>query len=307
MKRILALIVLAAVAYVVFYVVYRGGHREVWSGDGKTYVILGSKITWYAFRPLSYVDARATGMRFHLGPHRDTPQTVLDRAIVAAGGADRLAAMRAFAWRGRADASVAEKELHLTGEWRLQLPDSVVVTTTLEGQPRSSARSLIIAGPRGWTKVGSTIAPLDAEQLAHERDQFYLYYLMRLVPLRGTGYRLSRLEDDSAGRPRIRVARNGRPDVDLSFDSGGNLVGLSDSITDPRSHARVRQDVVLSGQLQAAGVRWPRRITITWDRKPYFDLEILAFSPLTQLVDPLLQGPAAIPPRRPAPGRTRKH
>jgi len=307
MKRILGLIVLAVVAYVAFYVVYRGGHREVWTGDGKTYVILGSRITWYAFRPLSYVDARATGMRFHLGPHRDTPQTVLDRAITAAGGADRLAAMRAFAWRGRADASVADKSLHLTGEWRLQLPDSVVVTTTLEGQPRTSARSLIIAGPRGWTKVGATVAPLAPEQLAHERDQFYLYYLMRLVPLRGTGYRLSRLDEDSAGRARIHVAHAGRPDVDLAFDSGGNLVALSDSITDPVSHTRVRQDVVLSGQLQAAGVRWPRRITITWDGKPYFDLQILAFSPLTQLVDPLLQGPAAAPPRRPSARATRKH
>lgn len=310
MKRAVTLCAVAVALYLTVYIVYRARHVQVWAGDGKAYVILGSRLTWYGYRPLSYVDARVTGMRFHLGPRRDTPQAVLDRAIAAAGGAGRLDALRAFMWNGRADAAIGERTLHLTGSWRLQLPDSVIVTTTLEGQPPASARSLIIAGKRGWTKVNGAVTPLAPELLAHERDQFYLYHLMRLVPAQGKGFRLSRLEDDSLGHPRLRVSRTGRPDVDLSFDAAGNLAGLADSVTDPLSHARVRQEVTLSGQLQVAGVRWPRRITITWNGKPYFDLEIIDVRSLAQLVDPALRGPVPAPRRsvkRAPSSRIRKH
>jgi hypothetical protein len=155
------------------------------------------------------------------------------------------------------------------------------------------------------------MTPLAPELVAHERDQFYLYHLMRLVPLRGSAYRLSPPTTDSLGRKRIRVAHSGRPTVDLAFDVGANLAGLTDSVTDPQSHRQVRQEVRLTGQLSVAGVRWPRRIAITWDGKPYFDLEILEVRPLAGLVDPSLGGPAPAPARRAgksAPSsRARKH
>jgi hypothetical protein len=37
--------------------------------------------------------------------------------------------------------------------------------------------------------------------------------------------------------------------------------------------------------IEAAGLRWPRRIEITWDGNPYFDLELLEFAPLPTLPD----------------------
>jgi hypothetical protein len=99
--------------------------------------------------------------------------------------------------------------------------------------------------------------------------------------------------------------------VDLAFDSAANLAGLTDSVTDPELHREVRQEVRLTGQLGVAGVRWPRRIAITRDGRPYFDLEILEVKPLAELVDPSLSGPAPAPDRRAGKGapfsRARKH
>jgi|SRR5438128_2874446 len=310
MKRFLLLVGVAVVLYIAAYAGYRTMHTEVWAEDGRPYVIVGSRALWYLFRPLTRLDAATTGMGSHLGAHRDSPRVLLDRAIAATGGAERLGALRAFEWHGRAVATVGGRRLDLIGLWRLQPPDSAIVTTTPAGQPPESARSLIIAGKRGWTQVNGAVTPLATEVLAHERDQFYLYHLMRLVPVKGKGFRLSRLEDDSLRRPRLRVSRTGRPDVDLSFDAAGNLAGLADSVTDPLVHERVRQEVRLSGQLQVAGVRWPRRITIAWNGKPYFDLEIIDVRPLAQLVDPALRGPVPAPRRsvKPPPSsRPRKH
>jgi hypothetical protein len=284
------------------YLVYRVTHVQVWQADDRAYVMFGSRVAWYLLRPVSRLDAAVTGMRFHLGAHRPPPETarqLVDRAILAAGGAERLVALKAFEWRGRAEAAIGGRApVHLSGTWRLQPPDSAIVTTTLEGQPRGTARSLIISGNRGWSRTGRKLTPLGPALVAHERDQFYLYHLMRLVPLRGSAYRLSPPATDSLGHKRIRVSHPGRPSVDLAFDAAANLTGLTDSVTDPQSHRAVRQDVRLTGQLSVAGVRWPRRIAITWDGKPYFDLEILDVRPLAGLVDPSLGGPAPAAPRR---------
>jgi hypothetical protein len=69
MRKVLVALI---VAYLAAYAVFRQTHVEVWEKDKRAYVMfpLGSPWLYYAFRPISYVDGLATGMRFHIGPHR---------------------------------------------------------------------------------------------------------------------------------------------------------------------------------------------------------------------------------------------
>jgi hypothetical protein len=70
MKRLLAVILLLLPAYVGSYFWMRSSHIERWDRDGHNYVILPqSRAIYYLYRPLTYLDARLTGMRFHIGPH----------------------------------------------------------------------------------------------------------------------------------------------------------------------------------------------------------------------------------------------
>jgi hypothetical protein len=69
-RSVLILVGLAAIAYVAAYVAYRATHVEVWARDNRSYVIFGSRVSYYAFRPLSYVDAAVTGIGSHIGPHQ---------------------------------------------------------------------------------------------------------------------------------------------------------------------------------------------------------------------------------------------
>lgn len=71
MKRILITAVMLLVIYVGSYVCFRAMHIERWDRDGRDYVIFPqSPVVFYLYRPLTYVDAQLTGMRFHIGPHR---------------------------------------------------------------------------------------------------------------------------------------------------------------------------------------------------------------------------------------------
>jgi hypothetical protein len=58
--------------YAAAYVAFRELNTEVWEKDRQAYVIVPESAPWlyYAFRPIALLDARLTGMRFHIGPHR---------------------------------------------------------------------------------------------------------------------------------------------------------------------------------------------------------------------------------------------
>ncbi len=69
------LILIVAVIYFGGYFAFRSTNAEVWVKDNKTYVIFQNstigKTTYYLWRPLSYLDAKLTKMRFHIGPHQE--------------------------------------------------------------------------------------------------------------------------------------------------------------------------------------------------------------------------------------------
>ena len=69
-RHLAGLVAAAALAYVAAYAGYRQTHTERRSRDGRTYVLFGSRLSYLAFRPLSYVDQALTGIGAHLGPHR---------------------------------------------------------------------------------------------------------------------------------------------------------------------------------------------------------------------------------------------
>ncbi|MEA3186199.1 MAG: hypothetical protein QOD99_29 [Chthoniobacter sp.] len=71
MKRSLLLVLVLVLLYVGSYTWFRSAHVKRWDRDGHDYVIFPQQpALYYLYRPLTYLDARLTGMRFHIGPHR---------------------------------------------------------------------------------------------------------------------------------------------------------------------------------------------------------------------------------------------
>jgi hypothetical protein len=71
MKRSLVVLLILLVAYFASYARLRSSHIERWDRDGHHYVILPqSTAIYYFYRSLTYLDARFTGMRLHIGPNR---------------------------------------------------------------------------------------------------------------------------------------------------------------------------------------------------------------------------------------------
>lgn len=71
-RRALQAAVIGLVVYAGSYLLLRHTHIETWDRDGHAYVIIpvAWRVLYYLYRPMMYLDGAATGMRFHIGPHR---------------------------------------------------------------------------------------------------------------------------------------------------------------------------------------------------------------------------------------------
>jgi hypothetical protein len=219
------------------------------------------------------------------------PAVLLSRAIDAQGGADRLTAARAMIWTGAASIHLPTRDIHISGLWRVQPPDSAIVATWETERGESSTRRLILAGSRGWSERDGEFAAMDPGMLAEERHQFYLYDLLRLVPLLDHGVTLVSVPRDSLGHPGFLVRRPERPDATLYFDKAGRVAAISTVFAARDSSRADSQEIILNGTVESNGIRWFQTMSIRRAGRPYFDLRLTSFRTEPVLADSLLEGP----------------
>jgi hypothetical protein len=224
-------------------------------------------------------------------PAPGSAEAIVDRAIEQAGGTAALERARALVWEGDATVHAGGRTVPIAGRWAVQPPDSAVVATYETSRGPASTRRLIVSGARGWFERNGELTPMPPSVLANERDEFYLYSIIRLVPLRARAVRLTPIEPDTLGQRGLRASQLGRPDVELYVDDSGRLAHLRARVTDALTGNPATQDFWLSGTVEAEGVRWPRTLRLTQDGVTYFDLEIRTLQVLPKLEDPVLAGP----------------
>lgn len=224
-------------------------------------------------------------------PDPDDPRTILDNAIQQAGGATALSAARALTWDGDATVFAGGRTVNIAGRWQVQPPDTAIVATYDTTRGPSTTRSMVIAAPRGWMVRNDSFTVLPDPLIANERDAFFLYDVIRLVSLRDSSVRLSRISADSLGQRGFRAEQPGRPAVELFVDSTGRLSHVRLTVADPGGGPPVRQDAWLDGELTSGGIRWPQQLRLTMNGAPYFDLRMRDLRVSARLNDPLVSGP----------------
>ena len=204
---------------------------------------------------------------------QQTPGQLLDKAIERAGGREALSTNPLLEWRATATIHIPGRTIEIAGEWTVH-PDSAVSATWLKEQP-DSPRRLILSSHGGWTQRGEAApAAMTPELLVEERHQFYLYQVLRLVPLLDPAFALQIAPRDSQGHAGLRVKHPDHPDVILYLDQGFRVVALhtvfaAQDMTNPES-----QDIQFAGEVRSGEVRWFRGMRILRAGNPYFNLTI---------------------------------
>ncbi len=203
---------------------------------------------------------------------------LLERAITAAGGSLALGTARVLTWSGAATVFAGEERIELGVETTVEPFRYARADTWRLDKGRADLRSLEIDGEQGVLIKDGVRSRMPFGMWRHEREQYALYGLMRLVSLWDAGVRLEWLGESAAG-PGLRIRHPQAPPTDFWFSPDARLVRARNVVDPPEGGGRIAQEIDFEGTIESAGVRWPRRLRISQSSKPYFELRLAAFRP----------------------------
>jgi hypothetical protein len=210
-------------------------------------------------------------------------KAVIDRAIQAAGGADKLAQLKAGVWTTKSAGRTSETKLYgqLPGQFRLESE------RTVDGKPIVVTR--VIDGDSGWVKQGDAITPMSPEQVAAMKATYYHKAAAQtLLPLRDPGTTLVPLGEVVINdRPTIgiRVLRKDVPELRLFFDKETGLVAKGEARMRERPNGpEVLLEEYFSDYREInLGVKLPFKTKTMRDGKPLREVEMTGFRAVPKL------------------------
>ena len=198
---------------------------------------------------------------------------VLDRAMRAHGGADKLARARRMQRSASGTLAVGGGNAEFSEELLVDLPDRSRHRITLKA--KGTAFLAIVNGERGWQVAGGATQDLGKDRLREIRDDLYLLYLTTLTPLRKEKrFTLKAVPDvDVQGRKAagVQVSCQGHGDVRLYFDKGTGLLvkAVRQTLV---AGLPVDKETAYSDHKEFGGVRLPTSILETVNGNKYLEL-----------------------------------
>jgi hypothetical protein len=221
---------------------------------------------------------------------QETPQQIVERAIAAHGGKERLA-------RVRSDRVRISGTLHVGGgsavafsnETTIQLPTRFKSVVRITVGKREQTVVHLFDGEHAAILVDGTAQPVSSVHIAQMRQTLQLDHVLRLVPLLADSeFHLAAIGEATInGRPAvgIRVTGHGQRDVRLYFDRPSGLLVKSEQTLDGPAGKDVRHEAYYSGYRDLGGYRRPGKIVAFRDGNKVMEADLISAIPLDH-VDP---------------------
>ena len=217
-------------------------------------------------------------------------RAIIEKAIQAQGGEEKLAQFKAGQWKGRGVLSMNGQNLPMTVETVFQIPDKYKSAMRFIVQGKEVAGVQVVDGDKAWMTGQGQTMPLEGELLKALKEELYSQNVEMLVPLlREKGYTLTKLKEiEVDGKPAVgvRVASSGHKDIELYFDRDSTLpVRTVRSTIDAATLKEATAEVLYSSIKETDGIKWPSRVVINQDGKKFIEVEVTEFKKLDK-VDP---------------------
>jgi hypothetical protein len=215
-------------------------------------------------------------------PAQDDARAVVERAVRAHGGQERLAKARADKVHVRGTLQVEGKDgpiaIPFTGEVLVQLPNQLKSVLEVNLDKKRTVVQ-ILNGDEAYVTTNGQPQKVGPAALAEMREKLFLDRAVRLVPLlTEKTYELASLGESKVGeRPAVgvRVTARGRKELRMYFDKEtGLLVKTEHTLSDPEGKS-VRQEEYYGDFRDLGGYRRPVRVAAYRDGKKVVDLEVI--------------------------------
>jgi hypothetical protein len=228
---------------------------------------------------------------------QDAPNTLLDKAMQAAGGEAKLAKLQGIMLKGKGVFHEAGgQNIPFTGVWYYQGSDKYRQTMEMEVMKQKTMELRVVNGDKGWTKDGAAEAQImDKDELGQEKANIYFNWVTTLAPLKSKDFKLTTTDEikvDGKTAVGLLVVRKGQGDVRLYFDKESHaLVKTERTIKDLGTRKDVREEMYFTNVKEVDGIKMPLKYTVKWDGQPLADAEMTEAKAVEKLDEKLFAKP----------------
>ncbi len=216
---------------------------------------------------------------------------VLDKAIKALGGEEKLSKIKAASWKTKGTFTFGDNESAFTGE------------TTVQGIDRQHGRFegefggmkfvgiTVLAGDKGWRKFGDMGGELDKDALANAKRMAYLAYVpVTLVDLKGKGFKIEAATEEKIGDKAVSVIKAIGPDgkdFTIAFDKESGLPVRQVAKVVGFMGEEFTQETTFGDYKELGGIQKATKIVNKRDGEKFQEVQVTEFKVLDK-VDPKL-------------------
>jgi hypothetical protein len=221
---------------------------------------------------------------------QDDLQAVIDKAIRAHGGAEKIDKHKAGHVKSKGTVDVNGMTIGYTEEATYHLPNKFKSLQQLDINGMAVKVLIGYNGTKAWINVNGMDVDMMLDKIADlMKDQAYLSEVTRLTVLKNKDYELSSLgESKVQDKPAVgvRVSRKGHKDINLFFDKdSGLLLKFEHRTTDFNTMQEVNEERIITEYQDKDGLKEPKKALVNRDGKKYIDVEVVEVKYLDDIDD----------------------
>src|SRR6266849_10575542 len=110
-------------------------------------------------------------------------RAVIDKAIQATGGEEKLAKAKLVHFKGKGKFYGMGEGIDYTGEWNIQPPDKFRVQINFEVNAMKITFTMVFDGKKGWRKINDDTMEFNEDELAEAKEDQHAGRVEMLLPL----------------------------------------------------------------------------------------------------------------------------
>jgi hypothetical protein len=216
-------------------------------------------------------------------------KAVLDKAIKALGGEEKLAKVKGYTAKAKGKLSFGDTDNEFTSETTVQGIDHFRNEFEGEFGGNKVKGVVILAGDKGWRQFGDDKMDMDKDAIANEKRNAYLQAVpVTLLPLKDKAFKIESAKEDKVdGKPAdaIKVTGPDGKDFTLYFDKESNLpVKASAKVVGFMGDEAV-QETTFSDYKETGGIKKAMKVKVTRGGAKFLEQQITDFKILDKADD----------------------
>jgi hypothetical protein len=212
---------------------------------------------------------------------------ILDKAIKALGGEEKLAKSQTFTQSAKGTISFGGNDADITSNMWVQGLDHA--RQEFEGSAGGNTFKgvTVVAGDKGWRKFGGEKTALEGDMLANQKRGMYLALVpVTVLPLKGKGFKVQAAGEEKVGdKPAVKIKGTGPDDKEftLYFDKETGLpLKMVGKVVAPMA-GEFLQETTYGDYKEMGGIKKATKITATRDGAKFLSQEITDFKVMDKL------------------------